>query len=119
MARKYNNDEISKALKANDGLISLAAKELGCSNQTIYRRAKKYKYIQQIIDDSRDGLIDLAEHKLRAAIKKGEPWSIGLTLKTIGKRRGYVEKTEIDTTQDVRIIIERKDLKGKPADIDT
>jgi len=36
---RYKTDAIIKALKATNGLVSLAARRLGCVPQTIYTRA--------------------------------------------------------------------------------
>jgi transposase-like protein len=92
--RQYTTDEIIKALRETNGLVSLAARKLGCSSNTIYSRAKKVQSVQQAILDAREGLIDIAELKLREAVLGGEPYAVSLVLKTIGKNRGYVERQE-------------------------
>lgn len=93
--RRYTKDEVAAALREKRGLVSLAAGALGCAPQTVYEYAKKYPEVQQAIDDARDKLVDSAELRLVEAIeKKGEPWAIALVLKTLGKKRGYVERIE-------------------------
>lgn len=91
---KYPTGLIVDSLLENKGLIAAAARQLGCSPETIRRRAKRSKTIQQAISDGRSRLLDATEEKLVAAIDNGEPWAIALVLKTLGKERGYVERQE-------------------------
>jgi len=91
----YSKKSIIEALHRTHGMIFLAAKEIGCAPVTIYRHAAKDKKIQDIIDSYRGQLIDKAELKLEQAVLNGEPWALNLTLKTIGKSRGYVERQEV------------------------
>ena len=95
MTSAIATESIIDALKATNGLVSLAARRLGCSPEAIYKRAKQTQSIQQAIDGSRVELVDHAELALRRAILQGEPWAVALTLKTLGKSRGYVERQEV------------------------
>jgi hypothetical protein len=92
---RYKTQLIIEALQATNGLVSLAAKRLGCTPQTIYTRAKRVQSVQRTIDDCRAELVDHAELALRGAILGKEPWAVALTLKTLGKNRGYVERQEV------------------------
>ena len=94
----HQTEEIVEALKATNGLVSLAAKMLKVTPQAIYKRAKKVQSIQQVIDDCRKELIDLGELSLRKKIIDGEGWAVALVLKTLGRNRGYVERQEIAPT---------------------
>lgn len=91
---EFSSEQIIQALRDTNGLVSLAAKKLGCVPQTIYNRAKKSQTIQQAIDESREELVDYAELALRSALLSKEPWAVQFTLKTLGKSRGYVERQE-------------------------
>ena len=95
MAYTYSTDKIIEALRSTNGLVSLAAKRLGCAPQTIYTRRDKVHAVAQVIDDCRDELVDLGELALRKAVLAGEPWAVSLVLKTLGKERGYVERQEV------------------------
>jgi len=98
MAYTYSTDKIIEALRSTNGLVSLAAKRLGCAPQTIYTRRDKVHAVAQVIDDCRDELVDLGELALRKAVLAGEPWAVGLVLKTLGRDRGYVERVEQEVT---------------------
>jgi hypothetical protein len=104
---KYTNEQIIEALNEANGLISIAAKKLNCSRQTIYNRAKKIVSVNNAIDDARMELVDLGELALRSAILNKEPWAVSLVLKTIGKGRGYVERIENTFTEPVFIKVVR------------
>ena len=107
--RTFTSEEIIEALKATNGLISLAARRLGCTPETIYGRAKKVQAVQTIIDQAREELVDLAELSLRRKIVEGEGWAVMATLKTLGKKRGYVEKQELEVTNQEIVV---KKLSG-------
>lgn len=94
-AQRITNQAMVEALIASKGLISLAARRLGCSRQTIYNRAKRVQKVQQAIDDAREELVDIAELKLRDKIMDGEAWAVSLVLRTLGRNRGYVERQEV------------------------
>lgn len=89
--QRYSTKRIISELVATQGLVSLAAENLGCTPMTIYNRAKAEPEIQQAIDNSRDNLLDRAELALRAAVIDREPWAVSLVLKTLGRGRGYGE----------------------------
>jgi hypothetical protein len=95
-------DKIIAALRETSGLVSLAAKRVPCSITTINARRKSIRAVQQVIDECRGELVDLGELALRKAVLNGEPWAVGLVLKTLGKGRGYVEKVETEQ----RIVVE-------------
>lgn len=101
--QKYTPEEIAEALEASSGMISPAARALGCSRNTIKRYIKAYPEIQQTIEDAREATTDLAENRLEDAIRRGEAWAICFYLKTQAKGRGYVERAEIGHTGQVNI----------------
>ena len=95
---KLKNDEIIDALRKTNGNLTLAGQLLGCTREAIRIRVNRFPEIKQVLDESRESVIDVAEGALQRAVLNGEGWAIAFTLKTIGKRRGYVEKTEQEIT---------------------
>lgn len=87
-------ETIIAALKRHNGLIYLAAKTIGCSTSTIKMRIRDVPEVAEILKECRGQLVDVAEDRLLAAIKRDEPWAIAMALKTLGKERGYVERSE-------------------------
>jgi hypothetical protein len=93
--RVYSDARIIAALKKKKGLVFLAAASIGCDPDTIYDRAKNTPAVAAMIRAQRGQVVDAAEEKLFAAIKRGAPWAIALTLKTLGKDRGYLDSKEV------------------------
>lgn len=117
MARplEYSTEEIIEALRKTRGMIFHAAALIGCTPKTIHDRRRNEPVIADVIDEYRGRMIDTAEDKLHSALDAGEPWAIQMTLKTIGKKRGYVEKQELDVTGLPPISVVRVPSK-RPAD---
>ena len=92
---RVKTQRIIDCLKETNGLVSLAAKRVPCSITTINVRRKRVQAVEQVIQECRGELVDLGELALRKAVLNGEPWAVGLVLKTLGKDRGYVERQEI------------------------
>jgi transposase-like protein len=75
--------------------VSATCAALGISRMTFYRWMKDNEEIAQAIDDAKEQLIDNVETKLISLINDGHAQAIMFFLKTRGKKRGYVERTEI------------------------
>ena len=95
---KLNNKDIIDALRKTNGNLTLTGQLLGCTREAVRLRVNRFPEIKQVLDESRESVIDVAEGALQRAVLNGEGWAIAFTLKTIGKRRGYVEKTEQEIT---------------------
>jgi|SRR5581483_11462813 len=94
MTRQISTARIITALKKKKGLVYLAAKSIGCTPQAIYHRMKEEPEVKQAVEDARGQVVDVAEEKLFAAVQGKQPWAIGMVLRTLGKDRGYVERSE-------------------------
>ena len=77
--------------------ISKTCKKIGISRCTYYNWIETDPEFANDVEDAREELIDDVEDKLIALINKGDVPSTIFFLKTKGKKRGYVEKTETDT----------------------
>lgn len=93
---RYTAERVIAALVKTKGMITLAARELNCSGETIRNYAKRYPSVATALHEERERMTDVAELALYKAIQDGEGWAISLYLKTQGKGRGYVERHELD-----------------------
>ena len=91
----YTAQQMIAALTQTKGMAFMAAKVLGCSHDTVLNYCKRYPSVQAAKDSMRGEMVDLAELKLYQSIQNGEAWGISLCLKTLGKDRGYVERSEV------------------------
>ena len=93
--KRYTPQQVADALNETRGMVFLAAKKLGCSDDTIYNYAKRYKAVGDALRQQRGQFVDMAELKLWNAVNEGEAWAVQFALRTLGKERGYVERSEV------------------------
>jgi hypothetical protein len=82
------------ALLDAKGMKTVAARAIGCDQATVHRYVHAYPRVAAALVEARDRMTDVAEMALFDAISGREPWAVALYLKTIGKERGYVERSE-------------------------
>lgn len=92
---KYTHKRVIEAITDAKGLLTVAARRLGCSRQTVYNYMEKHEAIREAYNDANESNIDFVENKLMMAINNDNTTAIIFFLKTKGKDRGYVERREI------------------------
>lgn len=85
-----------EALEKSLGVVTTACRMVDISRQTHYEWCRIDEAYKEAVDDIADIALDFAESQLHKQIKDGEVSSTIFYLKTKGKKRGYVEKNEID-----------------------
>lgn len=121
MAKPTKSDILKKklveALEASLGVVTSACKIAEVNRSTFYEWYKNDEEFAKQVDSIGDIAIDFAESQLHKQIKEGNSTSTIFYLKTKGKKRGYVERTETDhTTQGEKINIISLGNGTKPAD---
>lgn len=105
-----NKKEILQALEESNGIVSTACNNIGLARSTYYNWYNTDAEFKEAVDALQDVAIDFVESKLMEKIKgvsvtgpKGAIYDVPPSdtaiifyLKTKGKKRGYVEKTEIE-----------------------
>jgi hypothetical protein len=86
------------ALESSLGVVSPACHQAGVSRTQHYEWLNIDEDYKKQVESIADIAIDFAESKLHARIKSGDTASIIFYLKTKGKKRGYVEKTETESS---------------------
>lgn len=83
------------------GNVKKTCEAIGVSRRVYYQWRHKDKDFEAaadyIKDAARQSIIDDAEDGLREGVEAGNMTAIIFTLKTIGKERGYIERTETET----------------------
>lgn len=93
---KYTLEQIKDAINKSGGFISIACKSLGCTRRTVYNYIDKYPELKEVVTDIREHYLDIAEASLIQKVKDGNTPELLFYLKTQGKKRGYIEKQQID-----------------------
>lgn len=100
---RFKNEQIEKALRASAGKASIAAQKLGCSASLVWDRMARFPKLREVAEEERESIVDLAELKLKQAVMKGEAWAVCFTLKCLGKSRGWVERTQIESRSQIEL----------------
>lgn len=99
-----------QALIEAKGNVTNACQSVGIARQTHYEWCKEDEGYKSDVDGVLDVAIDYVENKLFERIEDGDTTATIFYLKTIGKRRGYVEKAEIDHTTKGESLNKKRDL---------
>ena len=97
-----DNDTIKKAmiaaLEKSLGIVTTACKTVDISRETHYRWMRDDADYNAAVDSTADIALDFAESKLHKSIENGSDTATIFYLKTKGKKRGYIERTEVEAT---------------------
>jgi hypothetical protein len=86
------------ALEKSLGVVTSAAKTVGVGRTTHYLWMQEDKEYKAAVEELSDVAIDFAESQLHKQIKDGNSTATIFFLKTKGKKRGYVERQEVDVS---------------------
>lgn len=95
-SEKYTAAQMIDVIRHAKGMVTVAARRLGCDPDTVRNYAKRYPTVAQAMKDEREGVTDVAELSLYRAVQNGEAWAVCFYLKTQGKGRGYVERAQVE-----------------------
>ena len=97
---EHTKKALIEALEKSLGVVTTACKLVGVTRTTFYQYVKDDPEFAEAVKDIDEVTIDFAESQLHKQIKDGNTTATIFYLKTKGKKRGYVEKTEIDFSTD-------------------
>ncbi len=106
--KRYTPAQIIEAIESSRGILTVAAKTLKCSRQTIYTYMKRYATVKKAYDESNEEMLDFAEQQLIKNIADQKEASIFFYLKTKGKKRGYIERPAPSVNIDVKSLTNRQ-----------
>jgi hypothetical protein len=93
--KKIKQKDIIEVFRKKGCNISATCNALGISRQTYYNWLKNDEDLKLEIEHSQEAVLDNVESKLLSAINDGNITAIIFYLKTKGKGRGYVERSEL------------------------
>ena len=94
-SRHIKKKSLLKALEQRLGVVTTACKKTDTPRSTFYKWLKEDEEFAKQVADIENVALDFAESQLHQQIGNGVPSSTMFYLKTKGKKRGYVERTEI------------------------
>jgi len=105
MATDFNIQKkaMIEALEKSLGVVTTAAKSVGIDRSTHYKWMENDADYKAAVDSIQDIALDFAESQLHKQISNGEVSSTIFFLKTKGKKRGYIEKSELELSGGVDI----------------
>ena len=78
------------------GVVTIACKKLGLPRSTFYKWLKEDQKFAKEVRDIENIALDFAESQLHNQIEDGNTSATIFYLKTKGKKRGYIERSELD-----------------------
>ena len=141
MGKMPNIEDFKKVCNAKGGILSSIASVFGVERKTVYNWCEKNSKYKEALDSSREVFLDITETNLQTLVK-GIPkyaeeekngkivkvfavWetapsesAIIFVLRTIGKKRGYIEKIEQDINATGNVSINFADAPLTQKDID-
>ena len=96
--RRVGVERVVAALGQSRGLITVAARILGCDPESIRAYIRNHEVCRRAYNDAQDSMGDLAESALYRAITDRDPWAVQFYLKTKQRHRGYGDRSEVEMT---------------------
>ena len=94
--KKFTAEEVATAITDAKGILAQAARVLGCTRSTVGNYMESFATVKAAFEEANETTIDFVESQLLKNVNRGDTASIIFFLKTKGKKRGYVERQEIE-----------------------
>jgi hypothetical protein len=104
--KDINKKAMLDALEKSLGVVTSACKSVDIARETHYRWMREDPEYKAAVDSIADVAIDFAESQLHKQIKEGNSTATIFFLKTKAKKRGYVERTELDISTSKQFEVE-------------
>lgn len=101
-----------EALTASLGIVTTACRKANVARTSHYRWLENDPEYKDQVEDIQQQAIDFVESQLHQRIAEGNPACTIFYMKTKGKSRGYVERQEIEHT-DNSLQVQVEIVKGK------
>tara|TARA_R100001244_G_C5166881_1_gene131454 strand:- start:2276 stop:2641 length:366 start_codon:yes stop_codon:yes gene_type:complete len=105
-SRHLKKETILKALEKSLGIVTMACKSADIPRSTFYKWINEDIEFAKKVEDIENIALDFAESQLHQQIGEGNTSATIFFLKTKGKKRGYIERSDINLSTDDRIKID-------------
>ena len=101
-----------KALENSLGVVTVACKQSDTPRSTYYKWLKEDEEFAKSVKEIENIALDFAESQLHSQMKDGNTSATIFYLKTKGKKRGYIERSELDLSSGDEPIKINVNIKG-------
>ena len=96
--RHIKKEAVLDALEKSLGVVTTAVNIVGIARSTFYKWLKEDEDFAKKVKEIENIALDFAESQLHSQMKDGNTSATIFFLKCRGKKRGYIEKSELDIT---------------------
>ena len=111
-SRHIKKESILEALEKSLGVVTMACKSADVPRSTYYKWLKEDDEFAKAVKDIENIALDFGESQLHKQIGDGNTSATIFFLKTKGKKRGYIERSELDLTSGDEPIKINVNIKG-------
>jgi|TARA_R110000796_G_scaffold38053_8_gene96116 hypothetical protein len=111
-SRHIKKESILKALESSLGVVTVACKSADVPRSTYYKWLSEDEDFAKAVKDIENIALDFGESQLHKQIGDGNTSATIFFLKTKGKRRGYIERSELDLSSGDEPIKINVNIKG-------
>jgi len=94
--RHIKKEAVLQALEKTLGVVTTAVKSVGVARSTFYKWLNEDEDFRKSVQEIENIALDFAESQLHKQIGDGNTSATIFYLKTKGKKRGYVERQELE-----------------------
>ena len=111
-SRHIKKEAMLQALENSLGVVTVACKQTETPRSTYYKWLKEDEEFAKAVKEIENIALDFGESQLHSQMKDGNTSATIFFLKTKGKKRGYVERSELDLTSGDEPIKINVNIKG-------
>jgi hypothetical protein len=111
-SRHIKKESILKALESSLGVVTVACKSADVPRSTYYKWLNEDEDFAAAVKDIENIALDFGESQLHKQIGDGNTSATIFFLKTKGKRRGYIERSELDLSSGDEPVKINVNIKG-------
>ena len=111
-SRHIKKEAMLQALENSLGVVTVACKQTETPRSTYYKWLKEDEEFAKAVKEIENIALDFGESQLHSQMKDGNTSATIFFLKTKGKKRGYIERQELDLSSGDEPIKINVNIKG-------
>lgn len=112
MSKNYSKEQVLEAIKGSHQNMSKISRNLDCDWRTAERYANLWECTKKALADEGEKILDIAEMVIEKSIIEGNTQDAKWLLSKKGKKRGYGDKLEVETSGNQTIVLKWEEPDG-------